>query len=78
MRFIRRYRAAVAIAGASVLVLAIVAIVLVQQIRNERDRADDQARLARAEKDVAEREREKAIDEVARARARQRAPRGDV
>ena len=61
VRFVRKYRAAVAIAVASAFVLGVVAFVLIQQIRDERDRADEQARIAVAEKKLAEQETKRAV-----------------
>jgi hypothetical protein len=62
VRFARKHRASVAIAAGALAVLATVAVVLVQRIRNERDRADEQARIAMHEKRVAEGEREAVLD----------------
>ncbi len=61
MRFVGKHRGSVAISIGALVVLGAVAIVLVQRIRDERDRADDQARIAVHEQQVAEQQREAVI-----------------
>ncbi len=61
-RFVKKHRTSVGVAAGAALVLAVIAGVLVQQIRDERDRADEQARAALHEKHVAEQQREEVFE----------------
>jgi len=62
MRFIRKHRNSVAISTVAIVVLIGLATFFVQEIREERDRADEQARIAVREKQEAERQREEVIE----------------
>ncbi len=62
MRFLVKNKTSVAIAIAAAVVLIGLATFFVQQIRDERDRADDAARVAVAEKKKAEKQREEVIE----------------
>lgn len=61
LRFLHQYRAAVGVAAASVVAILLVASIMFMKVRNERDRADEQATVAVAQKREAEAQREKAI-----------------
>jgi hypothetical protein len=63
-RFVRKHRAAVGIAVFAVVALAAVATVMFVRIRDERDRADEQARIAVAEKKAAEEQREQVVQKA--------------
>src|SRR5690606_26369103 len=62
VRFVKKHRAAVSIAAGATLLLLVIAGVLVQQIRDERDRADEQARAALHEKHIADQQREEVFE----------------
>ncbi|HEU4612048.1 MAG TPA: serine/threonine-protein kinase, partial [Kofleriaceae bacterium] len=61
-RFVRKHRSAVAIAAGAAVALLVGGGLAVQQIRDERDRADEQARLAMQQKRVAEQQREEVYE----------------
>jgi WD40 repeat protein len=63
-RFIRRHRVPVMISIAALIALGIVAAIAVTRVVGERDRADDAAQTARAEKRIAEEERGRAEDRL--------------
>ncbi|HEY5922438.1 MAG TPA: protein kinase [Kofleriaceae bacterium] len=62
MRFVRKHKTSVGIAIAATVVLLGLATFFVQEIREERDRADEQARIALSEKSKAEQQREEVIE----------------
>ncbi|MCW5803662.1 MAG: protein kinase [Deltaproteobacteria bacterium] len=63
-RFVKRHRVPVAISLAAVAALSVVIAIAVHRVVGERDRADDAAQVARAEKQIAEEERARAEDRL--------------
>jgi WD40 repeat protein len=62
MRWIRKHKTSVGVAAAATLALVLLATFFIQEIREERDRADEQARIAVREKQAAERQREEVVE----------------
>jgi serine/threonine protein kinase len=62
VRFVKRHRNSVLISMAATVALLVLAAYFVQKIRDERDRADEQARIAVVEKQKAEQQREEVIE----------------
>jgi hypothetical protein len=62
MRWVRKHKTSVGIATAATVALILLAAFFVQEIREERDRADEQAHLAMREKQEAERQREEVVE----------------
>jgi hypothetical protein len=62
VRFVRKHRTSVVISIAATVALLGLAAFFVQRIRDERDRADEQARIAVVEKRKAEQQREEVIE----------------
>jgi WD40 repeat protein len=62
MRFVRKHRNSVLISIAATVALLGLAAFFVQQIRDERDRADEQARIAVLEAQKAEQQREEVVE----------------
>ena len=76
-RFVRTHRNAVAIAVGAVVMLLVGGTLAILQIRDERDRADEQARIAVEEKLLAQQQREEVVEksrELVLTNARHAAP----